>query len=90
MLLPGGRGVGPQTNKFEQVSSDHHQLSLVGGRSPGWGRGGLGGRFLGPQMNKFEQVPSDHHQMSLAGGRSPGLMSVEEEERRGREGVIRR
>ena len=23
-------GVGPQMNKFEQISSDHHQMSLVG------------------------------------------------------------
>ena len=42
----------PHMNKFEQVSSDHHQMSLPGG----------------PNMNKFEQVSSDHHQMSLAGG----------------------
>ena len=29
-------GVGPQINKFEKVSSDHHQMSLAGeeGRSP--------------------------------------------------------
>ena len=36
----GGGGVraGPQVNKFEQVSSDQHQISLIGGggsRSPG-------------------------------------------------------
>ena len=48
--------------KFEQVSSDQHQMSLARG----------GGN---PQMNKFEQVFSDHHQMSLAGGGSSGLMS---------------
>ena len=31
--------VGPQMNKFEQVSSDHHQMSLLGDKSPGvnWG-----------------------------------------------------
>ena len=28
----GGRGVGPQMNKFEQVSNDHHQMSLAGYR----------------------------------------------------------
>ena len=27
--------VGPQMNKFEQVSSDHHQMSLLGDKSPG-------------------------------------------------------
>ena len=37
------RGVGPQMNKFKQVSSDHHQMSLGGGRSPGLMPGG-GGR----------------------------------------------
>ena len=40
-----GQGVGLQMNKFEQVSSDHHQM-LLGGRSPDliWGLGlrGLG------------------------------------------------
>ena len=30
----GGRSVGPQVNKFEQVSSDHHQTSLAGGGDP--------------------------------------------------------
>ena len=33
---------GPQMNKFEQVSSDHHQMSLPRGgvpRSVVWGRG---------------------------------------------------
>ena len=29
------QGVGPQVNKFEQVSSDDHQMSPVGGRSLG-------------------------------------------------------
>ena len=28
-------GVGPQVNKFEQVSSDDHQMSVAGVRSPG-------------------------------------------------------
>ena len=40
-------------NKFEQVSSDDHQMSLAGG---------------GPQMNQFEQVFSDGHHMLLAEG----------------------
>ena len=31
----GEGGWGPQINKVEQVSSDHHQMSLAGGRSPG-------------------------------------------------------
>ena len=46
-VTPGG----PQVNKFEQVSSEHHQMSLA----------------RGPQMNKFEQVSNDHHQMSQEG-----------------------
>ena len=37
-----GRGVGPQVNKFKQVSSDVHQISVAGGgrvsRSSIWGR----------------------------------------------------
>ena len=49
-VAPRGGG-GPQMNKFEQVSSDHHQMSLGRGRSPGLmsrGRGGLrGGRSPG-------------------------------------------
>ena len=43
-VLVGEWGVGPQVNKFEQVSSDDHQMSVVRvGR--GWvipGEGGLG------------------------------------------------
>ena len=41
----GGRGIGPQVNKFEQASSDDHQMSVVGGRfkgpmsGGGWGEG---------------------------------------------------
>ena len=27
--------IGPQMSKFELVSSDHHQISLAGGRYPG-------------------------------------------------------
>ena len=34
-LFMGEVGEGPQMNKFEQVSSDHHQLSLTGGRVVG-------------------------------------------------------
>ena len=33
-------GVGPQVNKFEQVSSDDHQMSVAGvGLGKGWGEG---------------------------------------------------
>ena len=46
-VLVGEWGVGPQVNKFEQVSSDDHQMSVVrvgrGWVCPaegGWGRGG--------------------------------------------------
>ena len=31
MLVPVGGMVGPQMNKFEQVSSDDHQMSVEGG-----------------------------------------------------------
>ena len=31
----GAVGVGPQVNKFEQVSSDDHQMSVAGGRRVG-------------------------------------------------------
>ena len=34
-LFLGGWGIGPQMNKFEQVSSDHHQMSLAGGAGVG-------------------------------------------------------
>ena len=34
--------VGPQVNKFEQDSSDDHQMSVAGGRPPGrMSRGGV-------------------------------------------------
>ena len=33
-------GVGPQVNKFEQVSSDDHQMSVARGKSPGLMSGG--------------------------------------------------
>ena len=38
-ISPGGVGVGPQVNKFEQVISDWHQISLVWGPGArrGWG-----------------------------------------------------
>ena len=29
----GGEGVVPQVNKFEQISSDGHQMSVAGGRA---------------------------------------------------------
>ena len=48
MSVPG-EGGGHQVNKFEQVFSGDHQVSLV------WG----------PHMNKFEQVSSGGHQISL-------------------------
>ena len=46
MSVPGGGWLGPQVNKFEQVSSDDHQMS-VAGRDPqigclGWGEGSPG------------------------------------------------
>ena len=42
MLVPpnvstGGGGVGPHMNKFKQVSSDNHQMSLVGDWYWDWG-----------------------------------------------------
>ena len=44
MSVQVGEGVGPQVNKFEQVSSDDHQMSLAGvGMS--WWRGMS--RYLG-------------------------------------------
>ena len=42
------REVGPKLSKFEQVSSDHHQVSLVGGRTLGLMSGGEG---VGPRSN---------------------------------------
>ena len=44
------RGVGPQMNKFKQVSSDNHQMSLGGGRSPGLMPGGMCGGEGGPHV----------------------------------------
>ena len=35
-------GLGPQVNKFEQVSSDDHQMSVAGGRYTGLMSGGGG------------------------------------------------
>ena len=32
MLVPVRGGVGPQVNKFEQVSRDDHQMSVAGGK----------------------------------------------------------
>ena len=40
-------GVGPQVNEFEQVSSDDHQMSVVGGRLEGLILLGVGGRSPG-------------------------------------------
>ena len=61
----GEVGGSPQMNKFEQVSSDHHQLSLAGGRVvgvPGLMSGGGESRVPG----------------LMSGGRvgSPGLMTA--------------
>ena len=39
-----GASVGPEMNKFEQVSSDHHQISLAGG---GYVHGGMEGMYIG-------------------------------------------
>ena len=52
------REVGPQMNKFEQVSSDHHQMmslageGVVGGGGMGMeeGVGRTGGESIGPQF----------------------------------------
>ena len=52
----GGRGIGPQVNKFEQASSDDHQMSVVGGRfkGPMSGWGGEGTRSdLGERSQKI-------------------------------------
>ena len=42
----GGRELGPQVNRFEQVSSDDHQMSVARGRGPMSGVGG--GESVGP------------------------------------------
>ena len=47
----GGRWLGPQVNKFERVSSDYHQSSVVGEGGDGYqvwcqGKKGGGGRSL--------------------------------------------
>ena len=49
MLAPvwgwgGWRGVGPEVNKYEHVSSDHHQMSVPRSHS----QRGRGGRYPGP------------------------------------------
>ena len=41
--VSGGWGVGPQVNKFEQVFSDDHQMSVAGLMSGIWGRGRVEG-----------------------------------------------
>ena len=40
-------GVGPQVNKFEQVSSDDHQMSVARGRAEWGGNGREGGSSSG-------------------------------------------
>ena len=42
MSVPVGVWIGPQVYKFEQVFSDDHQMSVVGGRSHVWYPGMLG------------------------------------------------
>ena len=42
MSVQWGQGEGPQVYKFEQVSSDDHQMSVVGSRSHVWYPGVLG------------------------------------------------
>ena len=44
MSLLVGKGEGPQVDKFEQVSSDDHKMSVPGGRVSRfhvWGGGGV-------------------------------------------------
>ena len=53
-------GVGPQVNEFEQVSSDDHQMSVVGGRLERLILLGVGGQVL---------------RSDVWGGGSLGLMS---------------
>ena len=51
----GGGGVGPQVNKFEQVPSDDHQMSVAGGRYPGLMSKGV------PYLSIYAcDVPSPH------------------------------
>ena len=42
-VAEGGGGAGPQMNKFEQVSNDHHSMSLAEGGEVG-PQSGVGGR----------------------------------------------
>ena len=39
-------GVGPQVNKFEQISSNDHQMSLAGVGMPGWREVCPGGGYV--------------------------------------------
>ena len=55
----GGRWLGPQVNKFEQVSSDYHQSSVVGegrDRYQVWCQGKRGGG-VGPWYDLQEGIP---------------------------------
>ena len=45
-MLLGKGGVDPQMNKFEQVSIDHHQMSVAGGLVPVWCPGGVGSGLI--------------------------------------------
>ena len=55
-VTPRGRGdwIGSEMNKYEQVSSDHHPMSLTGGRGlvcpEGVGMSGGGGLGVVPSM----------------------------------------
>ena len=66
-----GVGVGPEMNKFEQVSSDHNQMSLAGGRSSGLmsmeGKGYLACHL---SHDKFD-VTYYPHVDRMSGGQTP-------------------
>ena len=57
-MLLGKGDVDPQMNKFEQVSIDHHQMSVAGGLVP-------------DLMSRRGRLPG---LISRGGSRSPGLM----------------
>ena len=72
-------GVGPQVNEFEQVSSDDHQMSAVGGRLEGLILLGVGGRSPGlmseggyptyPMMHLM--LPPNHPLDRITDGQKP-------------------
>ena len=57
--------VGPQMNKFEQVSSGHHQMSLVGGRSSGLMSGGVSYHVTYSVMHLMLPTPCPHGHTSV-------------------------